>query len=70
MQNEVGVVPTPTVIHAGLETGVITNAVAGLEAIAIGPNLHDLHTPFETMEIDSFLRITRAVIELLRVVNH
>jgi len=69
MRSVAGIEAEPTLIHAGLETGIITNAVPGLEAIAIGPNLHDLHTPFETMEIDSFLRIARAVVEFLRVVN-
>ena len=59
----------PTLIHAGLETGVITNAVKGLEAIAVGCNIHDLHTPFETMEISSFLRISHTVKEFLRIIN-
>ena len=59
----------PTLIHAGLETGIITNAVPGLEAISVGCDLHDLHTPFETMEISSFLRISKTVVEFLRIVN-
>ncbi|MBR3862889.1 MAG: hypothetical protein IKM42_04465 [Clostridia bacterium] len=58
-----------TLIHAGLETGLITNAVKGLEAIAVGCNIHDLHTPFETMEISSFLRISHTVKAFLRVIN-
>ncbi len=58
-----------TLIHAGLETGLITNAVKGLEAIAVGCNIHDLHTPFETMEISSFLRISHTVKEFLRIIN-
>ncbi len=59
----------PTLIHAGLETGLITNAVKGLSAIAVGCNIHDLHTPFETMEIASFSRIFRTVKEFLRILN-
>lgn len=58
-----------TLIHAGLETGLITNAVKGLEAIAVGCNIHDLHTPFETMEISSFLRISHTVKAFLRIIN-
>lgn len=57
---------TPTLIHAGLETGLITNAVKNLEAIAVGCNIHDLHTPQETMELDSFARIYRAVLLFLQ----
>ena len=56
---------TPTLIHAGLETGLITGAVKGLSAIAVGCNIHDLHTPAERMEIDSFERIYRVLTLLL-----
>lgn len=47
----------PTLIHAGLECGLITSAVKGLSAISVGANVHDLHTPRETLEIDSMDRI-------------
>ncbi len=59
---------TPTLIHAGLETGVITAAVQGLSAIAVGCNIHDLHTPRERMELDSFANVYRTVLEFLRIV--
>lgn len=59
----------PTLIHAGLETGLITNAVKGLEAIAVGCNIHNLHTPVETIELDSFARIYRTVLEFLRILK-
>ncbi len=59
----------PALIHAGLETGLITNAVKGLEAIAVGCNIHNLHTPIETLELDSFARIYRTVLELLRILK-
>lgn len=47
----------PTLIHAGLECGVITSRVKGLSAISVGANVHDLHTPKETLELDSMDRI-------------
>ncbi len=56
----------PTLIHAGLECGLITSRVKGLEAISIGANVHNLHTPQETMEIDSFDRIYDTVLEFLK----
>ncbi len=55
----------PTLIHAGLECGVITSRVKGLSAISIGANVHDLHTPKETMEIDSMDRIYDTVCTFL-----
>ncbi len=55
----------PTLIHAGLECGVITSRVEGLSAISVGANVHDLHTPKETMEIDSMDRIYDTVVKFL-----
>ena len=58
--------PEITLIHAGLECGIITSSVKGLTAISVGCNVHDLHTPNETMEIDSFERIYRVALEFLK----
>ena len=55
----------PTLIHAGLECGVITSRVEGLSAISVGANVHNLHTPEETMEIDSMDRMYDTVIRFL-----
>ena len=57
--------PKVTLIHAGLECGIITGNVPHMEAISIGCNVHDLHTPYETMEIDSMDRIYGIVIAFL-----
>ena len=56
----------PTLIHAGLECGLISGAIENLTAISVGANVHDLHTPKETMEIDSFDRIYDVIVELLK----
>ena len=58
--------PEATLIHAGLECGIISSKVDGLVAISVGCNVHDLHTPKETMELDSLDRIYEATIEFLR----
>ena len=49
-------------IHAGLECGLFTEAIPGLDAIAVGPTLYDVHTPDEHVPLDSFERFY----ELLR----
>ncbi len=54
------------VIHAGLECGVICDRVPSLEAISVGCNIWDLHTPAERMELDSFARIYQTVLEYLK----
>ena len=56
----------PTLIHAGLECGLISSAIGDFTAISIGANVCDLHTPKETMEIDSFDRIYDAIVEVLK----
>lgn len=57
----------PTLIHAGLECGLMTAAVPGFQAISVGCNVHDLHTPQETMELDSMDKIYESVIEFLKM---
>ncbi len=56
----------PTLIHAGLECGLMSRELDGLEAISVGCNVHDLHTPQETMEIDSMDRIYDTMVEFLK----
>ena len=55
-----------TVIHAGLECGVISSKMSGLDVIAVGCNIHDLHTPAERMELDSFERIYQTLLAFLK----
>ena len=55
-----------TVIHAGLECGVISSKIKGLDVIAAGCNIYDLHTPAERMELDSFERIYQTLLAFLK----
>lgn len=62
--------PTVLPIHAGLECGIIAgNLIArrgkGLDAIAIGPDIRDIHTPDERMNLDSFERFWTLIAKLL-----
>ena len=58
--------PYATLIHAGLECGLISAELPGLVAISVGCNVHDLHTPKETMELDSMDKVYDALIEALK----
>lgn len=67
--NEVsGKTTEPTLIHAGLECGLMSKKLPGLVAISVGCNVHDLHTPQETMELDSMDRIYDSVCRLLEII--
>ena len=53
-------------IHAGLECGVFTSRIPGMDAISIGPRTQDIHTPKERLNIESFsitYEFVRAVLE-------
>ena len=45
------------VIHAGLECGAISQNYPDIDFISVGPNLRDVHTPSEYLEIDSTERV-------------
>ena len=53
-------------IHAGLECGIILEKMGGGDAIAIGPDMRDIHTPDERLNLDSVRRLYRLVVEMLK----
>jgi len=54
------------VVHAGLECGMIADHLPGLTAISVGPNIYDMHTPAERMELDSFERFYATLLDFLK----
>ena len=52
-----GVEPKVEVIHAGLECGILSSKIEGLDCISIGPNMSDVHTPDEKISISSVARV-------------
>ena len=60
-----GKAPRVEAIHAGLECGLMKHAVLGLDPISIGPNMRDIHTPEERIEIDSIRRVYETVCAML-----
>ncbi len=45
------------VIHAGLECGILSSKIEGLDCISTGPNMSDVHTPDEKISISSMARV-------------
>lgn len=60
-----GTEPEIVAIHAGLECGIFCSKLKGLDCISFGPNLLDIHTSKERMEIDSVGRVYQFLIHLL-----
>ncbi len=54
------------IVHAGLECGLFLSRMKGVEAISMGPNVHEIHSVMETLEIDSMARTYNFVKELLK----
>ena len=54
-----------TVIHAGLECGVLAKKYPNLDIISFGPNMYDVHTPKERLSISSTERTYEYLIKLL-----
>ncbi len=48
--------PVVEAIHAGLECGLFTKKIEGLDSISVGPNMHNVHTSEETLEVASVQR--------------
>ncbi|MCR1897418.1 aminoacyl-histidine dipeptidase [Irregularibacter muris] len=55
-----------TVIHAGLECGVLAKKYSHLDIISFGPNMYDVHTPKERLSISSTERVYEYLVELLK----
>ena len=53
------------VIHAGLECGVFAGKIADFDAISLGPDNFDLHTPEEHLSISSTERVYAFLRQLL-----
>ncbi len=64
--NMTGTQPKVEAIHAGLECGVFASAIEGLDCIAIGPALSDVHTVNEKLSISSTQRVYSLLLELLK----
>ena len=52
-------------IHAGLECGLFQEKLPGLDAIAIGPDMANVHTPDERLDLASCERVYRMVCRVL-----
>ena len=53
-------------IHAGLECGLLLDKMPGLDIVSIGPDMMDIHTPKERLDVDSACRFCRFVLQVLK----
>ncbi len=58
--------PVVVAIHAGLECGLLSEKLPGLDCVSIGPNMRDIHTSSERLEIASTERTWNFLLEVLK----
>ena len=58
--------PEVVAIHAGLECGILSDKLPGLDCVSIGPNMLDIHTSREKLEIASTRRTWEFLLEILK----
>ena len=57
--------PAVTVIHAGLECGLLAEKLPGLDAVSFGPDMFDIHTVNERLSISSSARMYEYLLKVL-----
>ena len=61
--------PEIVALHAGLECGLLLDAIKGAEAVSIGPDLFDVHTPNEHLSISSTEKTWDYLVAILKNVK-
>lgn len=58
--------PQVLAIHAGLECGLLGDKLPGLDCVSVGPQMHDIHTSRERLDIASTKRTWDFLLEVLK----
>ncbi len=65
-QSLYGQEPQVVAIHAGLECGLLGDKLPGLDCVSVGPQMHDIHTSREKLEIASTQRVWNFLLAVLK----
>lgn len=58
--------PTVTTVHAGLEGGIFSEKIPGLDCVSIGPTIKDIHSTKEALSLSSANRCFEFLKEVLK----
>jgi dipeptidase D len=67
-EEQMGTPATVSAIHAGLECGLFCEKKPGLDAVSIGPDMFDVHTPRERLSVSSTERVYNFLREVLKAI--
>lgn len=68
-KQQYGKEPVVEAVHAGLECGMFAGKIEDLDCVSIGPNLSNIHTVHESMNISSVQRVYDYVCKVLEVIK-
>jgi dipeptidase D len=60
-----GEAPAVKAIHAGLECGLLIEKIPDMDAVSIGPEIHNAHSPEEKVQISSVTKFYRHLLAML-----
>lgn len=69
-QQMYGKEPNVVAIHAGLECGLFYKKIEGLDCVSLGPNMKDIHTSEETLDIESTKRVWEYLVKTLEALKN
>jgi dipeptidase D len=64
-EKQYGKKPLVLSIHAGLECGILAAKKPGLDCVALGPDILEIHTTRERMSISSVARVWKFLVEVI-----
>lgn len=68
-KKQYGKKPKISVIHAGLECGIFSDKLQGLDCVSIGPDILDIHTINEKLDIASTERTWTLLLNILKALK-
>ncbi len=68
-KRQYGSSPKIEAVHAGLECGIFAGKIPGLDCVSFGPQMDDIHTPSETLYIDSVERSWEYLLKVLEMLK-
>ena len=60
--------PEVVIIHAGLECGIFSEKMPGIDCVSIGPDNFDIHTTEERLSLSSLCRVWEYLKEVLKAI--
>ena len=58
--------PIVEALHAGVECGIFAGKIPELDCVSFGPDMKDIHTPKESMDVESVKRTWEYLLEILK----